>query len=44
LNDASKTRADWVEGTCARWLEESPTKETKWTVNRALRSLRKGSE
>jgi 3-methyladenine DNA glycosylase AlkC len=44
LNDASKTRADWVEETCARWLLESPTKETKWTVNRALRSLRKGNE
>jgi 3-methyladenine DNA glycosylase AlkC len=44
LNDASKTRADWVEETCARWLETSPTKETKWIVNRALRSLRKGSE
>ena len=43
-NDASKTRADWVEETCARWLEESPSKETKWIVNRALRSLRKGSE
>jgi 3-methyladenine DNA glycosylase AlkC len=40
LNDASKTRADWVEETCERWLEESPSKETKWMVNRALRSLR----
>jgi 3-methyladenine DNA glycosylase AlkC len=44
LNDASKTCADWVEETCARWLLESSTKETKWIVNRALRSLRKGSE
>lgn len=44
LNDASKTRADWVEETCNRWLEGSKSKETKWIVNRALRSLRKGSE
>jgi 3-methyladenine DNA glycosylase AlkC len=44
LNDASKSRADWVEETCARWLLENPSKETKWIVNRALRSLRKGNE
>ena len=43
LNDASKTRPDWVEETCARWLLESPSTETKWIANRALRSLRKGS-
>ncbi len=41
LNDASKTRADWVETTCERWLKESATPETKWIVNHALRSLRK---
>jgi 3-methyladenine DNA glycosylase AlkC len=41
LNDASKTRADWVETTCERWLKESPASETKWIVNHALRSLRK---
>jgi 3-methyladenine DNA glycosylase AlkC len=41
LNDASKTRADWVETTCERWLKESPTSETKWIVNHALRSVRK---
>jgi 3-methyladenine DNA glycosylase AlkC len=42
LNDASKTRADWVETTCERWLKESATPETKWIVNHALRSVRKG--
>ncbi len=42
LNDASKTRADWVETICERWLKESATPETKWIVNHALRSVRKG--
>jgi 3-methyladenine DNA glycosylase AlkC len=42
LNDASKTRADWVEATCERWLKDSPTPATKWIVNHALRSVRKG--
>lgn len=41
LNDASKTRADWVEETCARWLLESPTDETRWIVHHAQRTLRK---
>jgi 3-methyladenine DNA glycosylase AlkC len=41
LNDASKSRPDWVEALCARWQRESPAKETKWIVNRALRTLRK---
>lgn len=41
LNDASKSRPDWVQAVCARWLEESPTKETRYIVNRALRTLRK---
>ncbi len=42
LNDASKTRPDWVRNLCAHWTKESPTKETAWIVNRALRTLRKG--
>ncbi|MGQ0793915.1 MAG: DNA alkylation repair protein [Deltaproteobacteria bacterium] len=41
LNDASKTRADWVESTCQRWAGESATKETAWIINHATRTLRK---
>ena len=41
LNDASKSRPDWVRAVCARWTKESPTKETAWIVNSALRTLRK---
>ena len=41
LNDASKSRPDWVEAISARWLAESPTPETAWIVNHAGRTLRK---
>ena len=41
LNDASKSRPEWVEAVCDRWAKESPTKETAWTVSHALRTLRK---
>ena len=41
LNDASKSRSDWVISVCSRWTEESTTKETAWIVNHALRTLRK---
>ena len=41
LNDASKSRPDWTLEVCARWTEESPTRDTAWTVNHALRTLRK---
>ena len=41
LNDASKSRADWVRAVCARWRRESPTKETAWTVHHAMRTIRK---
>ena len=41
LNDASKTRPDWVRTVCARWAVESSTKETAWIINRAQRTLRK---
>jgi 3-methyladenine DNA glycosylase AlkC len=43
LNDASKSRPDWVRALCERWQAESTTKETAWIVNHALRTLRKGS-
>ena len=40
LNDASKSRPDWVRAVCARWSRQSQTNETAWTVNHALRTLR----
>lgn len=44
LNDASKSRPDWVQELCAGWLEESSTQETRQIVHRALRTLRKNSD
>ncbi len=41
LNDASKTKANFVKKTCNKWELESNVKETKYIVKRALRSLRK---
>ena len=41
LNDASKSRPDWVREVCTRWTRESPSKETAWTVHHALRTMRK---
>ena len=45
LNDASKSRPDWVRDTTTRWLAESPAespaKSTRWIVHHALRTLRK---
>ncbi|HJN15541.1 MAG TPA: hypothetical protein QGH10_08630 [Armatimonadota bacterium] len=41
LNDASKSAPEWATDTCERWLRESPTPETEWIVNRAMRTLRK---
>jgi 3-methyladenine DNA glycosylase AlkC len=42
LNDASKSQPAWVQDVCSHWLETSPTKETAYIVNKALRTLRKG--
>ncbi len=39
LNDAAKTQAQWVKLCCARWQNESKTKETDYIIKRALRSL-----
>ncbi len=39
LNDASKTRPDWVRGVCQRWLEASPTSQTRRICQRGMRNL-----
>lgn len=39
LNDAAKSRPDWVREICARWSVESPTKATAEIAKRAQRSL-----
>ena len=41
LNDASKSRPDFVLQLCSKWSEDSPTKETAYIVKKALRSLNK---
>lgn len=39
LNDASKTQADFVRSLCQRWEKESETKETKYIIKKALRTI-----
>lgn len=41
LNDIAKDHSDLVLDTVKRWLEESPTKNTRTIVKRALRTLEK---
>ncbi|MDO4695845.1 DNA alkylation repair protein [Porphyromonas sp.] len=43
LNDASKSRPDFVVEVTDRWLEESPTAETHYIVRRALRTIHRSS-
>lgn len=39
LNDAAKSKPDWVVNLTNRWLDESNTKETHYIVKRGKRSL-----
>ena len=41
LNDASKSRPEWVRATATRWLEKSASPHTKYIVKRALRTVEK---
>jgi 3-methyladenine DNA glycosylase AlkC len=41
LNDASKSRPNWVVEICRRWRIESPTRETEQICRRGMRSLAK---
>lgn len=39
LNDAAKTRPDWVRAICTRWQNENPSAQTAHICRRALRNL-----
>ncbi|KAF2517763.1 DNA alkylation repair protein [Flavobacterium foetidum] len=41
LNDASKTRPDFVKDLCEKWKKDSPTKETLYVIKKALRTIEK---
>ncbi|MDR0911276.1 MAG: DNA alkylation repair protein [Methanobrevibacter sp.] len=41
LNDASKSKGEWVKTICNRWIKESPTKETEKIIKRGLRTISK---
>jgi len=40
LNDASKTRPDFVVNLCKKWEKQSQSKETAYIIKRALRSIK----
>ncbi len=41
LNDAGKTRPDWLVAIVAEWIESSPTPQTGWIAHHGTRTLRK---
>jgi len=41
LNDASKSKPDWVQSICDTWQKESPVKETTYIIKRGLRTINK---
>lgn len=44
LNDASKSKPQWVKDICEEWINESPTKETKQIIKRGLRTINKNEK
>lgn len=44
LNDASKTQPEFVRQICHEWLQKSETPETRYIVNRAMRTLKRREE
>ena len=43
LNDAAKTRPEWVLQVCRSWLEEAESKNTQYICKRGTRSLTNGT-
>lgn len=41
LNDASKTQPSFVKAICMRWESENDSKETRYIIKKALRTLKK---
>jgi len=44
LNDASKSRPEWVTEVCDRWWRESHSPHTEWIIHHATRTIRKGAQ